>query len=254
MKHKKILKGCGISVAVFVLIILIIVGVGAYYLFVKIPIERQKEIEERKLSRCTARDITAELSKATGYINGHGYVDLGLSVKWATYNIGASSPSDYGNYYAWGETKPKSEYTWDNYVGPRPDFIDTNTLCISGDPTYDAARVNWGRKWRLPTEEEMQELTSCYPHEIAMCGEHIGYIVTGPNGNSIFLPAAGYRDGAKMVDVGDRGIYWTGTSQDDTYTGSIDYTKLLFDALSFSCSWWDDYGPYGGLPVRPVSE
>ncbi len=249
MKLKKILKGCGIIVAVFVLII---IGVLVY--FIRSGISSYKEKEEDKLSHCigTARDVTAELSKATGYINGHGYVDLGLSVKWATCNIGANSPSDYGNYYAWGETKPKKEYTEMTYVRPYQDE-DIVSLCIAGDPTYDTARVNWGKKWRMPTDEEMQELIVSCHHEIARLGDYMGYIVTGPNGNSIFFPAAGHHDGVEMVGVGDMGCYWTSLFEDMVnYQGRCLCSRILFFTAHEFRSDISNYER--GLPVRPVLE
>ena len=86
-------------------------------------------------------------SETTGTINGYKYVDLGLSVKWATVNIGATLPADYGNYYAWGETETKDEYTSDYSVTYGDSSIDD----FAGNATYDAATANWGSSWRMPT-------------------------------------------------------------------------------------------------------
>ena len=180
--------------------------------------------------------------RTTGTINGHEWVDLGLSVKWATCNVGASSPSDYGNYYAWGETRTKSKYT----EGDTSIRI-VNIGDISGDSRYDAACVNWGGTWRLPTEAEVQELIDKCTWTWTSQGGHNGYRVTGPNGNSIFLPAAGYRGGTSLYSAGDSGFYWS----------SIPYESYARRAcyLSFYGSghllYWN-YRYYGQC-VRPVS-
>ena len=98
--------------------------------------------------------VSGSITSSTGTINGYEYVDLGLSVKWAICNIGASSPSDYGDYLAWGETETKDEYTNDNSVT----YGDSSFGDISGNATYDAATANWGKKWRMPTRSEFEEL------------------------------------------------------------------------------------------------
>lgn len=91
-----------------------------------------------------------------GKIEGHKYVDLGLpsGLKWATCNIGAKTPEDYGEYFAWGETSPKEEYTEENSLTHRVEMKD-----ISGSAIYDAATANWGGSWRIPTKNEMEELS-----------------------------------------------------------------------------------------------
>ena len=139
----------------------------------------------------------------TGVHNGHEWVDLGLSVLWATCNVGASSPSDYGGYYAWGETKTKSSYTEENSKTYNVDMPD-----ISGNPKYDAATANWGDGWRMPTMAEFEELVDKCDWEWTRQGGHKGYRVTGPNGNSIFLPAAGWHPETLLYGVGGSGYYW----------------------------------------------
>ena len=155
----------------------------------------------------TSKPKPITVSRPTGTIEGHGYVDLGLSVKWATQNVGADSPSDYGDYFAWGETRPKSRYDWDNYkiVGK---------TSISPTCGHDTARENWGGTWRMPTEAEFEEL--CNRNNCKWTwksqGGHWGYLVTSKiNGNSIFLPAAGRRGGTDRVYVGEYGYYWSST-------------------------------------------
>ncbi len=177
----------------------------------------------------------------TGMINGHEYVDLGLSVKWATCNVGASSPTGYGSYFAWGETSTKSEYTTDNSTTYGKDLGS-----IAGNSNYDVARAKWGGSWRLPTASEIDELKSKCKYEWTTQGSVNGYKVTGPNGNSIFLPAAGYRYGSSLSYQGSRGYYWSSTPD-----GTGNACSLYFYSGDFSRDW---YGRFYGFSVRPVSE
>ena len=143
----------------------------------------------------------------TGTLNGHDWVDLGLpsGLKWATCNVGASSPKGYGNYYAWGETSTKSSYDYDNCTTNRKEMSD-----IGGNAAYDVARNQWGSNWRLPTHAEFQELIDNCTWEWTTQSGVNGYKVTGKvNGESIFLPAAGYRDGTSPKYAGSRGEYWS---------------------------------------------
>ena len=178
-------------------------------------------------------------------INGHEYVDLGLpsGLKWATCNVGASLPEEYGDYYAWGEIETKIEYTDDN----------SKTYCksmsdISGNATYDVARAKWGGSWRLPTTIELEELESKCKWEWTTINGKKGYKVTGPNGNSIFLPAACFRRGSSLYIAGEDGYYWS-SSPDE----SIDYDAYyLYFNRSYrlvNCHHRDR-----GQSVRPVSE
>ena len=144
-------------------------------------------------------------SKQKPMKDGHEYVDLGLSVKWATCNVGASKPEEYGDYFAWAETKTKKEYTEENSKAWGKDRND-----ISGSSRYDAARANWGGKWRMPTEAEMQELMDKCTWKWTTQNGVKGYKVTGPNGNSIFLPAAG-QFGSSLILDGSNGYYWSST-------------------------------------------
>ncbi len=177
-------------------------------------------------------------------INGHEYVDLGLSVKWATCNVGASSPSDYGDYFAWGETSTKSEYNRGNSVT----YGKKSMVSIAGNPQYDAAQANWGNTWRLPTKREIEELVNKCKHTWTTQGEHKGYKITGPNGNSIFLPAAGWRYGTSLYNAGGRGYYWSATPYGGNARSAY---SLYFNSGSlFKSLYYRDYGQ----SVRPVSE
>ena len=174
--------------------------------------------------------------------NGHDYVDLGLSVKWATCNVGASSPSDYGDYFAWGETSTKSGYTEKNSKTYGKTMDD-----IAGNSSYDPARANWGDSWRLPTEAELEELRDkCTWIWITENG-HNGYRVQGPNGKSIFLPAAGSRSVTTLYIAGENGSYWSSSPSEDSSTAY----SLYFDSGNRSVY---RINRYYGYSVRPVSE
>ena len=137
--------------------------------------------------------------------DNHEYVDLGLSVKWATCNVGANSPEEYGDYFAWGETK--SESTQANSLTYGKSLND-----ITGNPQYDAATANWGGDWRMPTYDELNELRTQCTWTWTTQNSVNGYKVTSKtNGNSIFLPAAGYRYGSSLNDAGSGGYYWSST-------------------------------------------
>ena len=140
-------------------------------------------------------------SNPTGYENNYAYVDLGLSVKWATCNVGATKPEGYGNYYAWGETTTKSSYAESNYTYSS----NPTTLPLS----KDAAAVNMGGSWRMPTTAEQDELLTECTWTRTTSNNVSGYTVIGPNGNSIFLPAAGYRDDSDLDGAGSYGYYWS---------------------------------------------
>lgn len=148
-------------------------------------------------------------------------VDLGLSVKWASFNLGATKPEEIGDYYAWGETESKEEYDWQTYkfglgtecfskyvtdseYGP----VDNKTIL---EPEDDAATVNWGGSWRMPTIEEQCELLKCTWEWTTQEGIN-GYKVIGSNGNFIFLPAAGFREGTNLNYVGSHGFYWSSSA------------------------------------------
>ena len=188
---------------------------------------------------------SSSYTSASGTINGHAYVDLGLSVKWATCNVGASSPEDYGNYYAWGETATKSSYDADNSKTFRKSSYNYD---IGGNSSLDAARANWGGTWRLPTKAEMEELIDKCTWAWTTQGGKNGYKVTGPSGRSIFLPAAGYRDGSSLYYAGLDGYYWTSTPNEDY--ANIAYYLNLYDSDRYVV-WFDRFH---GRSVRPVSE
>ena len=187
--------------------------------------------------------------------NGYDYVDLGLpsGIKWAAYNVGATAPEEYGGYYAWGETSPKSSYYDSNSVTYGLSYSELKSSGIIGSDgnltaEYDAAHVKWGGDWRMPTTEEQRELlNNCTWTWTTQNGVN-GYKVTGPNGNSIFLPAAGYRYGTSLYYGGSLGYYWSSTPSDYS---SLDAYDLDFDDSVYD---WDSSYRSNGRSVRPVLE
>ena len=178
-----------------------------------------------------------------GVVDGHFWVDLGLpsGLKWATCNVGATSPEAYGDYFAWGETTTKAEYTLVNCK-----TYDKTMNDISGNAQYDAARANWGGDWRMPTYDELKELiTKCTWTWTTQNGVN-GYKVTGPSGASIFLPAAGYRYGTSLNHAGYRGYYWSSTPNNNNYAN-----YLYFNSSNHYVGY--DYRNRGRT-VRPVIE
>ena len=182
-------------------------------------------------------------------------VDLGLGVKWANMNVGAISPEDYGDYFAWGETQPKSIYNWSTYKWCNGSY-DTQTKYITNsrygtvdnktvlDPEDDAAHVNWGGIWRMPTDAEWTELrTKCTLTWTSENGVH-GTLFTGPNGKSIFLPEAGYRYGTGL-DFAGWGFYWSSSfpMDDQFYAFGVSFCGDVYQNLG---------GRFDGYSVRPV--
>ena len=175
-------------------------------------------------------------------------VDLGLSVKWANMNVGATKDSGFGSYYAWGETKPKNYYSWDTYVWSQGNtkFLlkySNSDRRVQLVPSDDAARANLGGEWRMPTVDEFEELANpanCDWEWITKDGVN-GYKVTGKKtGNSIFLPITGFRFYQDVQFRAIRGIYWTST----LYTGNpnkawflqFDFEKVDVTFGSLSCN------------------
>ena len=182
--------------------------------------------------------------------NGHEAVDLGLSVKWASTNLGSEQPEAAGGYYAWGETVAKDEYTTFNYTWADlnfPNLVTRGVINKVGNlcERHDAARQEWGGSWRIPTADEMLELRrDCKWTWTAVNGKQ-GYQVEGPNGNTIFLPAAGFNREDKQVGAGEVGYYWTSSAYHD-YSSS---ESLYF--YNVQVDWYND-NRYIGLPIRPV--
>ena len=194
-----------------------------------------------------------------GKHNGHEYVNLGLSVKWATCNVGATTAEGYGDYYAWGETVTvtKKSYDWSTYKWCKS-YNSMTKYCTDSEygtvdnkktlsATDDVARVKWGGNWRMPTQAEQDELrTKCRWTWTTKNGVS-GYKVVGPNGNSIFLPAAGYWSGTLFDLKGSSGLYWSSSLIESfpncAYGLYFASNKVLGRDSSYR---------YSGLSVRPV--
>ncbi len=197
--------------------------------------------------------------------NGHEYVDLGLSVKWATMNVGALKPEGYGHYFAWGEIYSKTDYSWLTYKWCNGSSKTMTKYCTSTDywdsslgtspdnktvldPEDDVAHVKWGGSWRMPTFAEQDELRNKCSWKWTSQGGVQGYVVTGPNGNSIFLPAAGYRSDSGLYGAGLDGYYWS-SSLNDSEDYSDDACYLYFYSSRVG---WNDRSRYYGQSVRAV--
>ncbi|MCQ2058485.1 MAG: hypothetical protein MJY71_01475 [Bacteroidaceae bacterium] len=214
-------------------------------------------------------------NKPSGNENGYDYVDLGLSVKWATCNIGAEKPEDYGDYFAWGETEPyyitldpiawpkdKSKgYDWSSYKYSNNSSSLMSKYCTNAfygtvdnkstlDLSDDAANANWGGSWRMPTRAEQDELRNDCTWEWTSLNGVYGFKVTskkaGYTNRSIFLPAAGYRYFDGSIGVGSTGNYWSSSlySNFSSYSYNLYFNSEIFD-------WYNDCR-YKGQSVRAV--
>ena len=205
--------------------------------------------------------VNKEITVTENTINGHEYVDLGLSVKWAICNVGASKPEEYGNYYAWGETSTKEDYSWSTYKWCNGSYDKITKYCSNSsygrvdnkmklELSDDVARKQWGSTWRLPTGTEFEELlneNNCTWTWTTLNGIN-GYKVTSKkNGNSIFLPAAGWRLRTSLDGQGTGGSYWSSTPHE---RNSYDAYYLYFGSGLHGTS---KDSRYYGRSVRPVS-
>lgn len=193
-----------------------------------------------------------------GTFNGHDYVDLGLpsGTLWAKCNVGANSPEEYGDYFAWGETQPKSRYRWSNYKygddyhltkycnnSNYGNFGFTDNLAVL-QPSDDAATVNWGTGWCMPTKEQWKELLDNVTNRSSILDGVKGWLFIASNGNSLFLPSGGnyyYNDNLGVEKHGD---YWS-----SSLASEPDYAMTLF--FEDNCRVVG-YERYRGRSVRPV--
>ena len=192
----------------------------------------------------------------------HSYVDLGLpsGTLWATCNVGADTPEGYGDYFAWGETQPKSTYNWSTYQYCNGSSITLTKYCNNSSygyngftdnlttllPEDDAATANWGADWRMPTKEEWQELYQNTTHTWTTQNGVNGRLFTASNGNSLFLPAAGYRYDSSLYNAGRFGYYWSSSLYTDD---PGDAWRLYFDLVDYRMN--GNYR-YFGRSVRAV--
>lgn len=203
----------------------------------------------------TGKEIEDVLS---GKENGYTWVNLGLSVKWATMNVGATTPEGYGEYFAWGETAEKKDYSWSTYKHGTHEMltkycegsfwgtVDNKSVL---EPEDDAAHVNWGGTWRMPTDAEWTELREQCTWEWTTQNGINGYLVTSKkNSNSIFLPAAGYRNDTYLNYVGSNGYYWSSSLCE---YGSPFAFSVYFDSHYVGRSNCDRYYGHSVRPVCP---
>lgn len=199
----------------------------------------------------------------SGNKDGHDYVDLGLPSGrlWATCNVGATKPIEYGDYFAWGETEPKKIYSWENYKWGRDEGQFMTKYCTKDsegkvdnkhelDKEDDAAFVNWGKAWRIPSAKEEEELLEGCVWE--WTNNYDGTGVAGrvgfskKNSNIIFLPAAGYISGDENTSLGSEGFYWSSSLFKNTMNGSyfLSFANYYID--------WRGNKRYAGRSVRAV--
>ena len=231
-------------------------GAYTYYLNINASDPYHQESDDWRYPGLTVRPVYVDL------INGHDYVEMGDGLKWATTNVGADLPEEYGDYFAWGETAAKSDYSrstyFDNPSGDGETFtkyaLDKKTQLDLSD---DAASANWGGTWRMPTDAEWTALRNEDNFDWAWTEDYNGtgvkgYTVTskvpGYEGNQIFLPTAGYRLGTTLYSVGSLGYYWSSS----LYESRSDYARNV-GFISGEVYRLDNYR-YLGLSVRPVSE
>ena len=203
----------------------------------------------------------------SGIYNGHAFVDLDLpsGTLWATCNVGANSPEDYGDYFAWGETEPKAMYNWETYKYCNYQYGYNNGLtkyCINSYEGYngftdnltsleaedDAATVNWGEGWCMPTLDQWIELFGNTHTTWTIKNEVYGRLFTASNNNSLFLPAAGYIDWSWLREVGDSGHYWSNS----LYIADVDSDYAWFFHFSKSDVTRKKWLRYYGWSIRPV--
>lgn len=180
-------------------------------------------------------------------------IDLGLSVKWAACNLGATAPEEYGLYFAWAEVSEKKEYTWSAYK-----YCDGSNVMFGDEITKytgkadvlqksdDAANVLLGDGWRIPTTAELEELIKKCKWTLETIGGHSGYTITGPNGNSIFLPFAGFKNEDGLQEGGKGGYYWS--------ANIYEYFNGLADDLEMNANMKTTayFERYIGMTIRPV--
>ena len=199
-------------------------------------------------------------NKISGNANGHEYVDLGLpsGTLWATCNVGANTPEEYGDYFAWGETQPKDYYHWETYkLSAKGSHNSMTKYCFS--PSYgtvdninilelsdDAANANWGGDWRMPTIDNFSELTTECEWSLVTKDGIRGFTVTGKNGKTIFLPEAGHYLGDELSQVGLKGAYWSSN------LGSHDaYSSCFYIGVSQEVKI-SGYDRCRGYSIRPI--
>lgn len=193
-------------------------------------------------------------------VQNHNYVDLGLpsGTLWATCNVGAITPECYGNYFAWGETAAKTSYCWSTYKYCNGSQESLTKYCNESDyglkgftdklktlqTSDDAATVNWGEDWRIPTKAEWEELYENTTNKWTTLNGVSGRLFSAKNGQSLFLPAAGNRYENDLDQIGPRGLYWSSSYRYDIFAW-----YFHFDSSNF---YMNGSYRYYGFSIRPV--
>lgn len=185
------------------------------------------------------------VSDPEGYINGHGYVDLGLpsGTKWATCNVGTNSPSDFGQYFAWGGIKNRIP----------SELYDVFVESIAHNPRYDAATFNWGENWLLPSRTDFKELIDNCKSEVVYFHGRTGRLFIGPNGQKIFFPFAGILHSDGYNGNPNAGFYWSSQvpPKDSGSSGYVCGEAFLISRKECSAGAYYSRNKY--CPVRPIS-
>ena len=226
--------------------------------------ENQKAINMKKIIHLFVLAVLLIMGGQGFAQNKHEYVDLGLpsGTLWATCNVGANSPEEYGDYFAWGETESSLFYDADFYEYYDDDrnltkycnnpldghhgFADNLTILQASD---DAATANWGSGWYTPTEAQWRELLKNTTYTSYTWDGVRGILFSGKNGAVLFLPAAGWQEGAKDDVAGDDGCYWSSSLNKDNPHRAW---SCYFEWVDGKCEMTDDFGRRDGATIRPV--
>ncbi len=179
-------------------------------------------------------------------------INLGLPsrTKWACCNIGSTCPEEYGDYYAWGETKTKSTYDWCNYEYYKDKSYSNLGTTISGT-MYDVAHVKWGELWQMPTKEQCDELiNNCSHYYTKVNGIKGRMFISKKNGRSIFIPASGLRDVTALNSTNMDGLYWTGTQYENYIEGAYFFSISTNNNIVETSSLFRPLG----LTIRPITK
>jgi len=209
--------------------------------------DRQGTVEIYGYCEKSLINIKQYRSSVKDYL-GHGYVDLGLNsgLLWATLNVGADKPEEYGPLYAWGEIEPRTWFRLENYkfYSPGSNWNESGSFLQIGEnicgTEYDVARSKWGGEWRMPTNQEFQELLDNCTFEPVSVNDIVGHKVIGPNGNYIFISST-----AEPYSNDPFFYYWSGTGN----TNNTAYFLNIYKAFSFKVSIFE---AYRGCCIRPV--
>ena len=186
----------------------------------------------------------------------HEYVNLGNGLKWSTRNLGATSEVGFGDYYAWGETTPKSLYTAENYLYSGMSKYNNEDEKVLLEYSDDAARANWGGAWRIPTKEEWEWLVSNCTWTLENSGYRVTSNIEGYTDKSIYLPicgAVGWGDGTQNPTLYTQGLYWSSRKYDDVANGSSTNAVVLNFYKEENNYGISNHERWYGIPIRPVS-